>query len=163
MRKYKKLRSLDELKLILPQYKTTVGTTGAFDVPHNGHRIYLRKGKRKGDVLVLILHSDNLISLRKGPTRPIRKEATRIKRFNGKAYECVDYIVIAETQDDVYEAIRVLNLSVLVTSITTEDIENCPETMIKLFGKKMEVVVLPAQSEVHSSDIIKRKELKKSG
>lgn len=162
MKKAKKLRNLDELKLILPQNKKLVVTTGAFDLPHKGHRIYLSKAREQGDTLVLILHSDDLISKRKGPSRPIRKETTRIRRFLSKAYNSVDYIFVAQTQDDVYEAIRMLNPTILVTSITTEDVENCPETMIKLFGKQMEVVVFPAQSETHSTDIIKRRNLKKS-
>lgn len=163
MKNKKILRNLDELRLVLPPSKVLVGTTGAFDVSHVGHRRYLRRAKNWGDVLVLILHSDNLINLRKGPNRPIRKEKVRLRRFLGKAYECVDYIFVAQTQDDVYEAIRTLNPTILVTSITTEDVENCPATMIKLFGETIEVVVLPAQSEFHSSDIIKRRGLKKSG
>jgi cytidyltransferase-like protein len=158
----KKLKSLDQLKIILPKNKKLIVTTGAFDLPHKGHRIYTRKAREQGDILVLILHSDDLISLRKGPSRPIRKETTRVRRFLGKAYKSVDYIFVAKSQNNVYEAIRILNPTILVTSITTEDVENCPTTMIKLFGKQMEVVVFPAQSETHSTDIIKRRNLKKS-
>lgn len=163
MKEIKNISELDNLKLILSQQnERLIVTTGAFDIPHKGHRIYLRRAREKGDVLVLILHSDNLISLRKGPTRPIRKQKTRIRRFSGGAYKCVNYIFVAQTQNDVYEAIRTLNPEILVTSITTEDLENCPKTMTELFGSQMEIVVLPTQSKIHSTDIIKKRGLTKS-
>ena len=67
------------------------------------------------------------------------------------------------TQEDVYEAIRKsTSKDVLVCSTTTEDIENCPETMIKKFGERLKVITLPPMSAVHSTDIIKRRNLSKT-
>ncbi len=157
-----KRRNLDELCLILPHTDRLVVTTGAFDVPHKGHRQYLRRAKEVGDVLVLILHSDNLISSRKGPDRPIRKQKTRLRRFSDKAYACVDHVIVAETQEDVYEAVRSLQPDFLVCSETTEDLPNCPKTMARLFRRMTKIIVFPAQSNVHSSHIIARRRLVKA-
>ena len=163
MNKPKKLRSLDELTSFLSGCQNLVVTTGAFDVPHIGHIRYLRKTRSYGDTLVLILHSDELISSRKGPGRPICKESARVARLTrGNTYECVDYIYVAKTQADVYEAISTLRPRTLVTSKTTEDVENCPDTMLVLFSDMMEVVVLEAQAKVHSTDIIKKRGLVKT-
>ncbi len=163
MNKLKKLRSLDELTSFLSGCQNLVVTTGAFDVPHIGHIRYLRKARSYGDTLVLILHSDELISSRKGPGRPIRAESIRVKRMSyGKVYDCVDYIYVARTQADVYEAISTLKPRTLVTSKTTEDVENSPDTMSVLFSDLMEVVVLEAQAKVHSTDIIEKRGLVKT-
>lgn len=160
MKANKLFGSLDELVLVLPATGTVV-TTGAFDVPHVGHRRYLRKAREFGNVLVVILQSDDLIKRRKGESRPINSELTRAKRMSGKAYKYVNYVFIAKSYEELNKAIQKIHPEALVVSETTEDIETCPKTMIELFGKDMKVIVLPAQSELHSSDIIKRRKLKK--
>ena len=157
-----KLKTLCEIKNILSQNKNLKVslTTGAFDIPHVGHRKYLKKAKGYGEILILILHSDNLISIRKGPARPIRNEDIRIRRISSKPYFFVDYIIIAETQEHVYRIISEIKPSVLVTSHTTKDEANSPQKMDELFSREMEVVTLSAQSNVHSSDIITQRKLK---
>lgn len=162
MGNYKKLKGLEELVRLLRRYKNTVVTTGAFDVPHEGHWRYLKKARRLGSILVLILHSDELIALRKGDDRPIYKWAKRVRRMTrSKNYTCVDYIYIAQTQQEVYEAITALKPKILVTSLTTTDLENCSDTMSHMFGNTMKVVVMEAQSDKHSTEIIRRRDLKK--
>lgn len=158
-----KLKELGELGVILAQHKRVALTTGAYDVPHIGHIRYLQKAKTYGDVLVLILHSDELISLRKGPDRPIRKEETRVRRIMyGNAYKCVDYLCIARTQQGVYDAIRTIQPTTLITSFTTEDDANSPEMMDRLFGATSKIVKLGAQATVHSTHIIERRGLVKA-
>lgn len=158
-----KVKDLGELGIVLAHRDNVVMTTGAFDVPHDGHRRYLRRAKGYGEVLVLLLHSDELISLRKGPERPIRKEATRVRRLaRGPAYKCIDYIYVVRTQNAVYDAIRTIQPNTLVTSDTTKDDPNSPNTMRQLFGQMMNVITLEAQSPTHSTDIIRRKGLVKN-
>ncbi len=133
--------------------KRRVFTTGVFDVPHIGHPRYLAEAKKQGDILIVGIHSDGLVKERKGPDRPVYSEKERMEFLS--YYSSVDFVLKLEDQNMVYETIRKLRASILVVSETTEDVDNCPSTMINLFSSFMEVIVLGAQSEHHSTDVIK--------
>lgn len=155
------MRSLYELSK-LPRNQTIVVTTGAFDVPHEAHRTYLKKARKFGDILILILQSDEFIKARKGKERPIRKKEVRVRRISySHCYESVTYIFIAENLNSLYDSIWLLNPDILILSHSTEDLETCPETMKKLFKDRMKIKVLKPLSDIHSTDIIKRRNLKK--
>ena len=156
----KKLIGMSKLCLILSHLvgKKTSLTTGVFDVPHKAHRIYLKKAREMGDLLILFLQSDHLIELRKGPDRPIRNQKVRLRRV--KNYAFVDYIVIVDSYAELYSGLKKINPDIFVMSETTEDDETGVRVIKKLFPK-LNVVVLPPQSNKHSSDIIKMKGLKR--
>lgn len=69
-----------------------VTTNGSFDILHIGHILTLEKAKRIGDVLVVLLNSDQSIKKLKGNNRPIvpEKERARILSF----LKPVDYVII---------------------------------------------------------------------
>ncbi|MBI2622378.1 adenylyltransferase/cytidyltransferase family protein [Candidatus Microgenomates bacterium] len=74
------------------QEKTVVLAGGCFDVLHQGHFIYLEKAKKGGDVLVVLLESDENVRRLKGAGRPVNSQ---LKRAEGLAkFSFVDYVIL---------------------------------------------------------------------
>lgn len=91
-----KENELDELvKELKAQHKTIVTTNGCFDVLHVGHVRYLQKSREFGDVLMLLLNSDNSVRKLKGEGRPINNENDRAEVL--LALSCVDYVVLFDS------------------------------------------------------------------
>ncbi len=74
--------------------KVIVTTNGGFDVLHLAHIHLLEKAKNEGDVLMVLINSDNSIRRFKGEKRPITPEGERAAML--AALESVDYVVIFE-------------------------------------------------------------------
>jgi D-glycero-beta-D-manno-heptose 1-phosphate adenylyltransferase len=83
-----------------------VTTNGCFDVLHVGHLRYLEAASEVGDVLVVLLNSDDSVRQIKGPRRPIVPEEERAEMLAGLA--CVDYVAIfhKDTPIELLERIR---------------------------------------------------------
>lgn len=152
-----KIISLHELSRIIsdmPERPVVVFTTGVFDVPHVGHPRYLKEAMGFGNLLVVGVHSDELVKQRKGKDRPIYSLAERMEFLS--YYYSVNYILELKDQENVYFTIRQLRPDILVVSETTKDTENSPETMTNLFNGYSKVVVLESRSDWHSTDVIKK-------
>src|SRR4051812_37949654 len=54
-------------------------TSGSFDLIHEGHALYLEEAKKRGDLLIVGVDSDEKIRRRKGPDRPIVPEDERLR------------------------------------------------------------------------------------
>lgn len=152
----KKIISLFDLSRILSDKypnSTTVFLTGVFDIPHVGHTDYLNSAAQLGDIFIVGLHSDDLVKLRKGESRPDYPIEERIRIMSSN--QDVDYIVELEDQESIYEAIRKLRPDILVVSTSTEDNDNCPQTMKALFnGYVRSIVIFEPFSKKHSTDYI---------
>lgn len=74
------------------QGKKVVLAGGCFDILHAGHIAFLEKAKKSGDVLFLLLESDQAIRKLKGKKRPINKQSIRAKILS--AVEFVDFIIL---------------------------------------------------------------------
>ena len=74
------------------QGKKIVTTNGSFDILHVAHVNLLEKARKEGDVLIILLNSDESIKKLKGKNRPIIPEKERA--FILSALEAVDYVVI---------------------------------------------------------------------
>ncbi len=72
--------------------KIIVTTNGSFDIIHYAHIDLLGKAKKEGDILIVLLNSDDSIRRFKGPKRPIINQDERAKMLS--ALEVVDYVVI---------------------------------------------------------------------
>lgn len=79
---------------IRSQYKQEkiVLTSGTFDLLHVGHLRYLSAVKSFGDVVVVMLSSDERVKARKGSKRPIILENDRAQMLD--ALKIVDYVFI---------------------------------------------------------------------
>jgi D-beta-D-heptose 7-phosphate kinase/D-beta-D-heptose 1-phosphate adenosyltransferase len=83
-----KLQYLNKIK----QFNKIVFTNGCFDIIHSAHIKLLNFSKKKGDLLIIGLNSDDSIKRLKGSTRPINKIDERSELLLN--LQIVDYIVI---------------------------------------------------------------------
>ncbi len=71
-------------KTFQKQRKNLVLAGGCFDILHPGHIQFLRRAKAAGDLLALLLESDESIKKRKGDTRPINMQQKRAETLLAK-------------------------------------------------------------------------------
>ena len=77
------INDLQHVAVLAQQAKDTGHTVvivgGVWDLPHIGHAKYLRLAKEQGDLLIVVVDSDELVRNRKGPTRPVVSEGERVQ------------------------------------------------------------------------------------
>ena len=76
---------------------TVVATGGCFDILHAGHVACLEAARRLGDVLIVLINSDESVRRLKGPGRPAVGVADRAQVL--RALSCVDAVGVF-TEDD---------------------------------------------------------------
>jgi D-glycero-D-manno-heptose 1,7-bisphosphate phosphatase len=74
------------------QGKKTVTISGSFDILHSGHIKCLKEAEGKGDILIVLLNSDESVRMYKGEERPINSQKDRAEMLS--AIEYVDFITI---------------------------------------------------------------------
>lgn len=79
-------------QLIHQQGQKIVLVGGCFDLVHLGHLTFLEKAKARGDILIILLESDQTICRLKGENRPINNQINRAKFLT--YIKSVDYIVL---------------------------------------------------------------------
>jgi D-beta-D-heptose 7-phosphate kinase/D-beta-D-heptose 1-phosphate adenosyltransferase len=91
-----KIVSLAELRLLAPrlqaQGKRLVFTNGCFDLLHWGHIKFLEESRRRGDILIVALDTDDSVRQVKGPCRPVIGQDQRQQML--AALEAVDYVTV---------------------------------------------------------------------
>lgn len=98
--------------------KTIVLVGGCFDILHPAHVAFLQKAKKQGDVLFVLLESDQAIRIKKGKNRPIYSQKDRAKVLG--ALSCVDYVLLLPffTQDRQYDKLLFrLKPTIIATTI----------------------------------------------
>lgn len=129
-------------------------TTGAFDVLHEGHFGYLNYARNMGDALVVGINDDDFVRNIKGADRPYhphKKRALQVAEL-----DCVDMVHIFTLQQQI-EIIHLVRPFMFVMSESSHRKPSDRQHQIdavKMNGGK--IVILPAFSDVHSTDIIKK-------
>lgn len=77
---------------VVSKGKKIVLVGGCFDVLHPGHVIFLEKAKKEGDILVVLLESDQKVRQLKGISRPVHSQKERAKVLS--ALRFVDTVVM---------------------------------------------------------------------
>ncbi len=72
--------------------KKIVFCTGCFDILQSGHAVFFNQCKQKGDILVVGVGRDNVITELKGPGRPVNPENNRV--YLVAAFQDVDYAAL---------------------------------------------------------------------
>lgn len=79
------------LRTLHEQKKRIVLVGGCFDLLHIGHITFLEKAKKQGDILIVMLESDEYIKKVKGENRPINAQVIRAKIL--AALAVVDFVI----------------------------------------------------------------------
>lgn len=131
--------------------KKIVLVGGCFDILHPGHVIFLEKAKQAGDVLFVMLESDQKVRLLKGSNRPIHTQKMRARVLS--ALCSIDYIVMLPTMKDnshYDKLIERIRPSVIAASGKDVDITNHKRAS-KLVGAQFKVVTKAIQDHSSSS------------
>lgn len=80
------------VKKIKNQGKKTVVVGGCFDILHPGHVTFLEKAKQAGDLLVVLLESDQKVRELKGANRPVHTQSARALILS--VLTPIDYVVM---------------------------------------------------------------------
>lgn len=133
-------------------HSTIVLTFGAFDIIHSGHLLYLERAKSFGHVLMVGITSDAEIRMVKGLSRPVNRENDRA--FIVAGFGCVDHVFVFDSDD--CAMIELIQPDVCVYSETSEkkmEQRGREKVLVERYGGR--IVCLPAQSQRHTSDIIR--------
>lgn len=89
-----KAKDLSEIKKI-HRGKKIVFCTGCYDILQSGHAVFFNQCKEFGDILVVGVGRDNVISELKGPGRPVNPENNRVYLI--ASLQDVDYAVLNDS------------------------------------------------------------------
>jgi D-beta-D-heptose 7-phosphate kinase / D-beta-D-heptose 1-phosphate adenosyltransferase len=150
-----KIVSLAELSFIVPHLKAqghrVVFTNGCFDLLHVGHIKFLEESRRRGDVLVVAVDTDNSVRRVKGEGRPVLAEAERLRML--AALAAVDYVTTFES-DQLPEILANLRPDVLTKG------SNYPEEEVEgrdlVTGYGGHIALIPISDPVSITGLINR-------
>ncbi len=141
----KKIISINDATKISKQLKlsgkTIVLVGGCFDILHVGHILFLKAAKKQGDILFLLLESDENIRKRKGKKRPLNTQRNRAVILS--ALEAVDYIVplVGMTKNEEYDRLMIqIKPDVVAMTAGDSEIER-RANQCKAVGAKLKLVI----------------------
>jgi rfaE bifunctional protein nucleotidyltransferase chain/domain len=148
-----KIFPLASLKNIqIDRTKKLVLAGGCFDILHYGHVSFIRKAREAGDVLVLLLESDEfIISAKK--KKPVHTQQQRAEILASLEY--VDYVVLLpllkDPNNDYEKIVKEIHPTIITyTSGDTQELQK------KKFAKEVnaEILEIPYLSSFSSSQLI---------
>lgn len=113
-------QTIKVIKHLKQRGKKIVLVGGCFDILHPAHIEFLRKSKKLGDILVVLLESDKKIKHIKGSQRPINLQGDRALKLS--SLPVVDYVICLPffKKDSDYE-ILVKSLEPDIIAVTIGD------------------------------------------
>lgn len=123
------------------QGKIIVLAGGCFDVLHPGHVVFLEKAKKTGDILIILLESDEKVRELKGANRPVYSQRGRAKVLSALYF--VDCVVMLPyfSKDREYDEL-IVDIKPDVIAATFKDKNNVHfQRSAKLAGAKLKFVV----------------------
>lgn len=134
--------------------KTVVVCQGHFDFLHPGHIMHLEEAKKQGDILLVAVRVDHLIS--KGAGRPVFNQDLRALCL--AALSCVDYVMFDEIPDGP-EFIRTVKPDIYAKGVDYKDDAATPGTplyptveAIREIGGKMHIT---ESEKLSSTDLLR--------
>lgn len=144
----------DQAAHITKQYPKSniVLVGGCFDLLHVGHVQFLTHAKNAGDILVVLLESDNSVKNKKGKNRPINIQADRALLLS--QLKPVDYVILLPdtTTDETYLKVSKI-LKPAIIAITAKDIHIAYKQRVAKAVKAKVVEVIPVISDRSTSKL----------
>lgn len=127
------------VKKLRESNKKIVLVGGSFDILHPGHIVFLEKAKKSGDILVVLLESDEKIMKLKGIKRPFHNQKERANILS--ALKEVDFILSLPymKNDSEYDDL-IAKISPDVIAVSGKDSNVHHKRAAKLSGAKLRVV-----------------------
>ncbi len=121
------------------QGQVVVLAGGCFDILHPGHVIFLEKAKKAGDILIVLLESDQKVKELKGSNRPVHTQADRAMVLS--ALKAVDYVVVLPYMkfDTEYDE-RISKIGPDVIATTAKSANTHHQRSAKRVGAKLKIV-----------------------
>lgn len=119
--------------------KRTVLVGGCFDILHPGHVIFLQKAKKEGDLLIVLLESDEKIKVLKGDVRPLHTQIDRAKVLAGVKF--VDFIILLpylKTKSGYDKVVKKISPNVIAATYGINEVHH--KRAAKLSGAKFKYV-----------------------
>lgn len=131
--------------------KKIVTTNGVFDLIHYGHVWILEEAKSLGDILIVLVNSDESVRRLRGKARPIIGERERAKTI--AALACVDYVCIFK-EDTPTEMLEVIRPHIHVKGADRKIEEIVERKVVEQNGGKL--VLLPLIEGISTTNVIER-------
>jgi rfaE bifunctional protein nucleotidyltransferase chain/domain len=148
-------------KQLRAEGKKLVLAGGVFDILHIGHVLFLQKAKEEGDVLFVLLESDEAVKKTKGEGRPINPQNTRAKIVT--ALRSVDYAILLDNpKTDLEYDTLVISLKPAIIATTSSDsaLAHKKRQADLVEGKLKEVIKRISQaSTTKIADILKKESI----
>ncbi len=90
---------------------------GCFDIIHPGHLEFIKKAKKEGNILIVLLESDKNVRKMKGEKRPLNNQIVRAENLS-KIKE-VDYVVMLKFPSDsfyYYNLVKLLHPAIIAVT-----------------------------------------------
>ncbi len=122
------------------EHKKIVLVGGCFDVIHPGHIIFLEKAKRAGDILIVLLESDQKIKLLKGINRPFFTQLDRVEVLSSIKF--VDFVVLLPfiSKDKEYDQLILKIKPDIIAATKNSSGNKHPIRAAKLVGAQLKYV-----------------------
>lgn len=146
-----KIMRFDEVKKLSSLKKTKVLIGGCFDILHYGHLTFLKKAKQQGEVLIVLLESDEFIKTfkRRKPTHNQNERAEILAHLS-----IIDYIVklpLMKGDALYFEVVKNIKPSVIAITEGDSKVELKTSHAAKVGGEvKVVVAQLPFSSSKYA-------------
>lgn len=140
-------QAISLFKNLRQRNKRIVLAGGCFDILHVGHIDFLKGAKKQGDILVVLLESDENIKKIKGSKRPINTQSDRATILSNLGM--VDYIIPLPPfkQNEDYDKL-VISLKPAIIATTKGDSSIAhKERQSKQIGAKVVEVIEPVSNK----------------
>jgi len=137
------------------QNKKIVLVGGCFDLVHLGHLIFLQKAKSIGDILIVLLESDQTIRRLKGDNRPINSQMSRAKFLTHLKY--VDFIVLLpelKTNKQYQDLVNQIKPDIIAITSGDPNLQLKTDTIKSTFAK---IIIVTKKIDQQSTSLIVKK------
>ena len=136
--------------------KTLIIGGGCFDILHLGHIKFLKNARKQGNVLLILLESDESVRKLKGKERPINSQIQRAEIL--AAITFVDYILLlngVKSNKDYDKLIKDLNPDIIAVTKNDPNIIHNKRQAKEVGAKVLEVIArIPDKSSTNLAKLI---------